>query len=243
MKPSALLLGSFSVAAALRFGWPLKTCITLNCIGGQLPHDDDIPENEPSNSGAGFPALEYVPQDVSTVTTTESSPETTSGAVTTSAPPLTGPAAPDCNPILSTRYIQGNQHCGFSPDLSGRPLIATGITSMTSMTSTTSIPPSTSTTTEMGDDGCTITIVYIHIMEVCELIQALRNAPRPSVGSGRFGADLYDSKMAHAIEEDASIIAEYEHLRHPKTGDAPSASTPTGAGGGEPRSGRAAAAA
>ncbi|KAL2887494.1 hypothetical protein HOO65_050615 [Ceratocystis lukuohia] len=242
MKPSTLLLGSFSVAAAMRFGWPLKNCMAFNCVGGQLPHDDDIPEDESSNSGAGFLALEYAPQDVSTVATTESSPETTSGAVTTSAPSLTSTTTPGCQSILSTRYIQGNRHCGFSPDLSGRPLTATGITSMTSMTSTTSVPPSTSTTTEIGDDGCTITIIYIQIREACDLIKALRKAPRPSLGSGRYGTDLYDRKMAQAIQGDASIISEYDHLRHPKTGDVPSAPAPTDAGE-EPRSGRAAAAA
>ncbi|KAL1889533.1 hypothetical protein Cpir12675_005750 [Ceratocystis pirilliformis] len=205
MKPSTLLLGSFSVTVAMRLGWSPKSCQALDCVGGQLSHDDAIPEVESSNSGAGFAALEYVPQDISTVVTTESPPETTSGAVTTSAPLLPSSAAFSCSPILSTRYIQGNQHCGFSPDLRGRPLTGTGVTSMTSMTSmtsttsTTSVPPFTTTTREMGGDGCAITIIYIYIMEVCDIIQAVRKVPRPYLGPEKLGADLYDGKMAPAI--------------------------------------------
>ncbi|PHH49658.1 hypothetical protein CFIMG_007673RA00001 [Ceratocystis fimbriata CBS 114723] len=198
MKPSILLLGSFSVTVAMRLGWSSKSCKAFDCVGGQFPHDnDDIPEDEPSNSEAGFPALENVPQDVPTVAATESPPETTSGVLTTSAPLLTSSAAPSCSsPILSTRYIQGNQHCGFSPDLRGRPLTGTGVTSMTSTTSTTSVPPSTSTSTEMGGDGCAIIIVYIYITEVCNMMQALQKAPRPYLGPVRVGAGLYDRKMA-----------------------------------------------
>ncbi|KAL2889488.1 hypothetical protein HOO65_020030 [Ceratocystis lukuohia] len=169
MKPSILLLGSFSVTVAMRLGWSSKSCKAFDCVGGQFPHDnDDIPEDEPSNSEAGFLALENVPRDVLLLSRRKARP----------------------------KQRVGNQHCGFSPDLRGRPLTGTGVTSMTSTTSTTSVPPSTSTSTEMGGDGCAIIIVSIYITEVCNMMQALQKAPRPYLGPVIVGAGLYDRKMA-----------------------------------------------